>query len=99
MTNKTNGATETKKTYPHSLTLDNRKKLRISGVCDIGEFNEECVLAFIDAGELRIYGSGLKIGKLSVETGELELSGNIYSLTYSDKKTFPTKNFFAKLFK
>jgi sporulation protein YabP len=90
---------ENKKTISHGLTLDNRKKARLGGVCEMGAFNEECVTVYTDVGELRICGTGLKIEKLSVETGELELSGSIYSLTYSDKKTHSAKNFFAKLFK
>lgn len=69
----------------HSLNLVNREQLTISGVTDVGEFNEQEVLAVCDTDELRIKGEQLHIEELSLETGQLAVSGKIVSLTYSQK--------------
>lgn len=68
----------------HNIILQNRKTLIVSGVVDVDSFDEQCVVIFTDVGELVVRGADLHINKLSIETGELSLDGEIDSLTYSN---------------
>ncbi len=73
---------ETPSGKKHSLILDNRRKLSITGAEDVNGFNEETVSVKTTAGALIIKGSGLHIGKLNLETGDVAVEGVINSLQY-----------------
>ncbi len=78
---------EEKKTIkPHNLILEGRKNLIVSGVSDVDSFDDQAIVAYTDLGELTIKGKNLHISKLSVETGDLKLSGEIISLSYTDNR-------------
>ncbi len=85
------------KAREHNLALHDRRMLTISGVKDVGSFNEECVIVILDSGELAVKGSNLHISKLSVDTGELAIDGKISALIYSGNVT--GGGFLKKLFK
>ncbi len=89
---------ENKLTLPHSLVLEERKKLTVSGVSDVDNFDEEEIDAYTDLGELIIRGEGLKISHLNTETGELSVEGNISSLSYAGDQPKQT-GFFSRLLK
>ena len=78
--------------------LSSRKNLSITGVKDVDKFDDKEIIAITNQGKLKINGANLKIGKLSVESGTLDLSGKINSLCYMDSREL-TKNFFKNLFK
>lgn len=82
---------------PHSLILDNRKKLTATGVSNVDSFDEQTVVAYTDLGELVVRGSKLHIDKLNIESGELTLDGEITSMSYSENQA--TGGFFTRLFK
>ncbi|MBQ8182885.1 MAG: sporulation protein YabP [Clostridia bacterium] len=69
---------------PHNCILEDRKKLSVSGVNDVGSFDEQTIVAATDYGELTIRGEKLHITKLSLEVGELCIEGKISSLQYAD---------------
>ncbi len=78
---------EEKKTIkPHNLILEGRKNLIVSGVSDVDSFDDQAIVAYTDLGELTIKGKNLHISKLSVETGDLKVSGEIISLSYTDNR-------------
>lgn len=81
-----------------NLMLSSRKNLSITGVKDVDKFDDKEIIAITNQGKLKINGANLKIGKLSVESGTLDLSGKINSLCYMDSREL-TKNFFKNLFK
>ena len=83
----------------HSLILDNRKSLSISGVSDVDSFDEQVVVAYIEQGELIIKGNGLHINRLNIESGDLQIEGKIDSLSYSDNKSNIKGGFLSRLFK
>ncbi len=82
----------------HSLILENRKNLSLSGVSDVAGFDENTVTLITEAGELSVKGSNLHINKFSVETGELSLDGCVDSLLYSESKQ-QEGGFFGRLFR
>ena len=67
----------------HSLTLNERKRLCISGVEDVEAFDEESVILSTTGGALTVRGSGLKISKLSLDGGELLVEGRIDGMDYA----------------
>ena len=83
---------------PHNVILEDRKSLMITGVSDVDSFDDQTITVYTEMGEMTIRGSGLHIGKLSLETGELNITGNIAALGYSDN---PEKQggFFSRMFK
>ena len=83
---------------PHNLILKARKDLSISGVLDVDSFDESTIAAYTELGELTIKGQNLHINKIDLESGDLDLEGNISSLEYLDDKV-AEKGFFARLFR
>ena len=83
---------------PHNCILEDRRTLSVSGVNDVGSFDEEMIIASTDYGELTVKGDKLHITKLSLEIGELCIEGNIAALSYAD---VPDRNvsFFSKVFR
>lgn len=74
---------------PHTLTLDNRRILSLNGILDVQGFDEETVNAVTTMGILIIKGKSLHISKLSLETSEVVIDGEISSMHYlagSEKK-------------
>lgn len=83
-----------------NLILENRSKLSISGVLDVFSFDDQVVILETELGLLTIKGENLHINKLSIDTSEVIVEGEIISITYSDKE-MDKKNssIFGKIFK
>ena len=81
---------------PHSVIMEDRKKLSVSGVTDIESFDEQTIIAMTDLGELTIRGWNLHITRLNLEQTELLVDGDISSLTYTDTRP-QAKGFFSKV--
>lgn len=83
----------------HNLVLENRNVLSLTGVTDIDNFDERCIVLYTELGELTIQGRDLHINSMSVETGNLSVEGDIWSLVYGDKERKKAPTIFSKLFK
>ena len=83
---------------PHSLVLEDRKRLSISGVTDVESFDEETIALATELGELLIHGYDLHINRIDVESGDLSLEGEIISLTYTDNQP-QSSGFWGRLFR
>lgn len=70
-----------------NLILENRQKLSISGGLDVLSFDDQVVIVETELGLLNIKGENLRINKLSIDTSEVIIEGDIYSLLYSDKSS------------
>ena len=82
---------------PHGLTLQDRRRLTVSGVEDVESFDESAVVLQTAGGMLILRGSALHIDKLSIEGGELLVTGRIDRLVYEDN-TAGRGGFFSRLF-
>lgn len=83
-----------------SLSLENRKKLVLSGVQEVVSFDEEKIFLNTLLGNLAIKGEGLKMNKLDVQNGDVIIVGHISSMIYSGKGAKKSKeNIIKKLFK
>lgn len=80
---------EDKKNYTagviQNILLENREKLTISGVLDVLSFDDQIVMIETELGLLTIKGENIRINKLSIDTSEVVVEGEINSLNYSDK--------------
>lgn len=68
----------------HNVVMESRKKMMITGVSSVENFDEQAVSLQTSMGALTIKGSELKVDKLNVATGELNVRGNIIGMVYSD---------------
>ena len=82
---------------PHSVSMDDRCRLSVTGVDDVESFDEATIIMNTSQGNLIVRGSGLHMEKMSLETGEVLLSGRVDSLDYED--TPEARGFFARLFR
>ena len=84
-----------------NIILENRGKLSISGVLDVLSFDDQVVIVETELGLLTVKGEKLRINKLSIDTSEVIVEGDISSLTYSDSKTLEKSkgSLISKIFK
>ena len=83
-----------------NLILENRGKLSISGVLDVLSFDDQVIMVETELGLLTIKGEGLRITKLSIDTSEVIVEGNIAYLAYSNKEVEKNKSsIISKIFK
>jgi sporulation protein YabP len=75
---------ETTQAQHHSIRIDNRERLMISGVEDVDSFDESSIVVLTHKGVVGIVGSDLHISKLSLEEGQLIVAGNITGVTYEE---------------
>ena len=68
-----------------SLSLEDRKKLTLSGVLEVVNFDDEKISLNTILGNLAIKGEGLKMNKLDVQNGDVIIIGYISSMIYSGK--------------
>ncbi len=90
--------TENEEMISHILNCENRGIAKVTGVEDVEYFNDIEVTAVTSCGDLLIKGENLHIESLNLDTGELEVSGNVIALIYSESKK-ESKGIFKKLFK
>ena len=83
-----------------NLILENREKLSISGVTDVLSFDDQIIILETDLGLLTVKGDNIRINKLSIDTSDVIIEGNINSLIYSNSD-FQKKsgNILNKIFK
>ncbi len=83
-----------------NLILENRGKLSVSGVLDVLSFDDQVVIVETELGLLTVKGENLRINKLSIDTSEVIIEGDISSLAYSEKDMEKGKgSFMSKIFK
>ena len=85
----------------HKLVINNRKTSLVTGVIDVLSFDLNEILLETEQGMLMVKGSDMHVNRLSLEKGEVDLSGNIDSVAYSE--IHPTgrqgDGLFARLFR
>ena len=85
----------------HKIILNNRNQGNLTGILDVISFDENSIVLDTDMGLLTIKGKDLHVNRLSLEKGEVDLSGNIDSIAYSDvhAEQKQGENLFARLFR
>ena len=98
-----NNNEEKRNRKPHNVVLYNRRQMTVSGVIRVDNFNENIIVVITEAGQMTVEGANLHISKLSLETGDMNIDGDITGLLYSndvsDSGGGKSSKFFSKLFK
>lgn len=82
-----------------NLVLENREKLSISGVIDVLSFDDQVVIVETELGLLTVKGENIRINKLSIDTSEVVIEGEINNLAYSEKEIEKKGSLLGKIFK
>ncbi|SHJ80135.1 sporulation protein YabP [Hathewaya proteolytica DSM 3090] len=83
-----------------NIDIVDRKRINITGVCEVINFNEDEINLSTNLGGLNIKGENLKMNKLDVANGEVSIIGTVNSLTYKNNKNYNKKDsIVARLFK
>ena len=69
-----------------NLVLENREKLSVDGVVDVLSFDDQVVIVETELGLLTIKGENIRINKLSIDTSEVVVEGEINNLGYSERE-------------
>ena len=85
----------------HSVIMKNRNFIQLSGVMDVISFDASEIILETSQGMLMIKGEQLHMSHLSLEKGEVNVDGNVDSLTYSEshKAAKQAQKLMGRLFK
>lgn len=86
-------------TVLQNIILENRNKLTISGVLDVLSFDDQIVILETELGLLTTKGEDIRINKLSIDTSEVVIEGQINSFVYSESQGEQKSSFLGKIFK
>ena len=79
---------------PHKLTLNQREDLSLTGVTEVISFDDTAVILKTQLGILNVSGRDLVLKTLSVEGGQVSVSGHICTLIYEEPRP---ESFFRRL--
>ena len=68
----------------HSLNLDQRSALKITAVEEVISFDETLISLSLGETVLNVSGDGLSIKNLSIEQGEVTVTGRVDAVVYYD---------------
>ena len=71
---------------PHSLTLERREKLTMTGVTEVVRFDEETVELRTELGTLLVQGQDLKLRTLSPKGGTVAVEGTVTAIGYEEPR-------------
>ena len=83
----------------HTIIIEDRKKLTLSGVNDVERFDENTAVIYPSAGSLMIKGRALNVSGLDTDTGEMTVSGEISAIAYGNREKREKTGFFSSLFR
>ncbi len=86
---------------PHKVMVDKRAMAMISGVEEVVSFDEKEVILETSQGTLTIKGEDLKVSRLTVEQGEVDIGGRLDSFVYTENRNRRAQgeSFLSRLFK
>ena len=85
------------KTLNNNITLDNRKKIMVTGIVEVVSSTDKTVITKTQTHLIYINGNLLRIAKLNLEENVLIVEGEINEIKYVVKNQ--TKSLFKRLFK
>ena len=85
---------DSRRAVSHTLVVEQRERSRITGVEDVECFNEEIAVVTTSMGAISVTGGGLKVAKLDLQTGCVELEGRVDTVEYGAARK---KGFLSRL--
>ena len=71
---------------PHKLTLNQREDLNLTGVTEVVSCDDSAVILKTHLGTLTVQGQDLVLKTLSLEGGQVAVSGHVSSLFYEEPR-------------
>lgn len=82
----------------HSITMDERRRARLTGVADVLSFDENCIVADTQDGAVVLRGRDLHVSNLNLENGVLDVDGEFTGFSYEESVS-GKQSFFGRIFK
>lgn len=83
----------------HSVHMEDRALITISGVSDVGSFNDREVLLSTEGGAMSVEGVGLHISRLDLNDGQIVIEGEISAVIYEDEPPEKRGSLLSRLFR
>lgn len=83
----------------HNIIVEDRRRMTVSGITDVDSFDEKAICLYTQLGELTIQGKELHIDSMSVESGDMTITGDIWSVVYGDRDRKGPVTFLGRLFR
>lgn len=83
----------------HTIKLENRKIMSITGVVDVDGFDEHTIVLATSYGIMTIHGNELHISKLNIDEGCLNIDGEVTAIQYNDTRTAEKGSWLSRMFK
>lgn len=77
---------EERQALPHKLTLEERKKLTLTGASAVLHFDEEMTQLDTGQGIVTVHGRDLKLRTLSLDGGNVAVTGHISAVIYEEPR-------------
>ena len=71
---------------PHNLILEDRSRLSVTGITRVISCDETGAVMETPQGRITVLGQQLSVGQLSLESGELRLTGRIDQIEYTETR-------------
>lgn len=71
---------------PHSIAIEDRHHIRITGVVDVESFQEEEAAISVQKGLLYLVGEGMKLTRLDPDSHTALIDGTLISLEYASER-------------
>lgn len=84
----------------HGIQIDRRENVTVSGLIDVISFDEESVIGETEMGIIIIRGANLHVKRISLDSGELAVAGEIDGVSYENPSGgTKAKSLLGRLFK
>ncbi|MDO4744237.1 MAG: sporulation protein YabP [Clostridia bacterium] len=83
----------------HDIVIKDRKVLSATGIEDVESFDDDKIVAYTTEGQITVKGAELRINRLTVDSGELEIEGIIDSVEYQDTHRSEGGGIWGKIFR
>lgn len=71
---------------PHTITVEDRHRIRITGVVDVESFQEEEAAISVQNGLLYLVGEGMRLTRLDPDSHTALIDGTLISLEYASER-------------
>lgn len=87
------------KNGPQNIYIEDRNRITVTGVLDVGSFQEEAIQLSVPGNSILVRGSNLHIQRLELEEGEVIITGLVQSAIYTGKKEKSEGSFLKRMLK
>lgn len=81
-----------------NIVLQDRSALSVTGVTEVFGFDDTSVSMATSLGDLLVKGTSLRISRLSLEIGQVDIEGNVDAVEYT-KLRRKRESFLTRVFK